>query len=46
MRRSDACTFSGGTPAFSSPAGELVSSVSTSMMSPEAIFSAGVASLQ
>ena len=46
MRRSDACTLSGGTPARSRPAGVFVSSVSTSMTSPDAMRKTGVASAQ
>jgi hypothetical protein len=46
MRRSDGCTLSGATPARSSPAGVFVSSVSTSMTSPEATRSTGAASAQ
>ena len=43
---SDGWILSSGTPALASPSGVLVSSVSTSMMSPEAMRSTGVASDQ
>jgi hypothetical protein len=43
MVRSDAWISAAGTPAFSSRSGVDVNSVSTSMMSPEAMRSTGVA---